>query len=310
MTIAIIGTGGVGGYFGAKLAKTGYNVKFLARGKNLEVLQNNGLKIKSFKGNFELKTVFATDTFSELGQPDLVILAVKAWQIRTIVHEINGILHENSIILPLQNGIFATDELAQVIDRKHIIEGFCRIMSEIESPGVISHTAIEPTITFGETDNSKSVRILKIKEIFDNADIRSVISEDIQADLWRKFNAICVSGLLAVTQSSYGEIGEIPETRQMMIELMNEIFAVSQKIGLKIEPDFVQKTVAYTDTLPYESTSSMSRDILSGKPSEIEYQNGTVVKLGERYGVATPINKFVYHSILPMEKRARKSLEK
>lgn len=189
---------------------------------------------------------------------------------------------------------------------ENIIGGLCRIISKIDSPGVINHFGIEPTIVFGELDNSKTERLYKIKTVFDSAEIKTVISDDIISDLWKKFIAICVSGLLAVTKTTYGELRELKETRQLMIELLSEIYNLSQKIGVKIESDFLDKTVSFIDSFPYDSTSSLARDVWEGKPSEIEYQNGTVVKLALKYGIDIPVNRFVYNCILPMEIKARK----
>jgi 2-dehydropantoate 2-reductase len=305
MKVAIIGTGGVGGYFGGKIAKAGFDVTFLARGKQLEALQNNGLTVKSILGDFHVDSVQATDSISSIGKCDLVILCSKAWQLKEVLIDLKSILKDDSVILPLQNGVVAADELETVINKNNIIGGLCRIFSQIESPGVINHFGITPIIVFGELDNSKSDRILRIKEMFDKSGIDSRISDNIIAELWKKFIGICVSGLLAVAKSTYGEIRELPETRQMMIDLMNEVYSLSQKIGIQIESDFVDKSVLAIDKFPYETTSSLTRDVWEGKPSEIEYQNGTVIRLAEKYNVDVPINRFVYSCILPMEKKAR-----
>ncbi len=304
MKIAIIGTGGVGGYFGGKIARAGYNVTFFARGEHLKAIQRNGLMIKSIHGDFKVDTVKATDKIQNIGKADLIILCVKAWQVKDIAKELIGIMDSTSVILPLQNGVLAVDELKEIINSENIIGGLCKLITKIESPGVINHIGVNPLMVFGELDNQLSERIVKIKELFDTSEIHSKISNDIQADLWKKFIAICIGGLLAVTRSSYGEVRELKETRQLMIDLLQEIYLLSQKIGIKIEADTVDKTVAFVDTCPYETTASLTRDVWEGKPSEIEYQNGTVVKLGNKYGVPTPVNTFVYNCILPMEKRA------
>lgn len=306
MKIAIIGTGGVGGYFGAKLAKAGYDVTFLARGEHLKVMQSNGLTIKSILGYFHINNFTATDKITDIANPDLLILGVKAWQIKNIRNDLKSILKSDSAIIPLQNGIMAANELNESIDKKHILGGSCRIISKIEAPGVINHFAVQPAIVFGELDKTISERTQKIKSLFDEAGINSRISNDIEADLWKKFISICVSGLLAVTRTTYGGLRELKETRQMMIDLYNEIYKLACKSGIQIEKDFVDKTVAFIDTFAYDTTSSLSRDVIEGKPSEIDYQNGTVVKLGEKMGVATPVNRFVYNCILPMEIKARK----
>ena len=305
MKIAIIGTGGVGGYFGAKLAQAGNEVTFLARGEHLKAIQKNGLTVKSILGDFRVENIKTTDKISNIEKPDLVIISVKAWQVKGIGEELKPILKSDTTIIPLQNGVLAADELMENIDRKHILGGLCRIISKIEAPGVINHFGVTPTIVFGELDKSKTERLARIQNVFNAAGIELRISDDIEADIWKKFISICVSGLLAVSNTTYGELRELKETRNLMVELINEVYILSKKIGVNIEEGFVDKTVSFIDSYPSDSTSSLTRDVWERKPSEIEYQNGTVVRLGEKYGVATPINRFVYSCILPSELKAR-----
>ena len=305
MKIAIIGSGGVGGYFGAKLVQAGYDVSFLARGEHLKAMLNKGLTIKSVLGDFEVKNLKATREITDIPPPDLVVIGVKAWQVKEIREDLNMILKSDTIILPLQNGVMAADELAETIDKRKIVSGLCRIISKIASPGVIHHLGVTPSIVFGELDKTKTNRINELQEIFQSAGIVSKVSDDIEADIWKKFIAICVSGLLAVSNTTYGELREIKETRQMMIDLLTEIHVLSRKIGINVEADFIDKTVSFIDTFPYGSTSSLTRDVWEKKPSEIEYQNGTVVRLGKAHGIDTPLNEFVYNCILPGELKAR-----
>jgi 2-dehydropantoate 2-reductase len=305
MKIAIIGTGGVGGYFGAKLAHAGCDVTFIARGAQLKAMQQNGLTVKSILGDFKLDKVKASDKITDLSKTELIILAVKAWQVKDIAFEIKPIVHDETMILPLQNGVLAIDELMEKLDAKNILGGLCRIMSKIETPGVIDHFGIEPTIIFGEIDNSVTERVQAVNEVLSASGIKSIISEDIHSDLWKKFIPICISGLLALTKTTYGELRELKETRQFMIDLLNEIYILSQRIGIRIENDFLAKTIGFIDSFPYNSTSSLTRDVWEGKPSEIDYQNGTVVKLAQKYGIETPVNSFIYNCILPMELKAR-----
>lgn len=309
MRIAIVGSGGVGGYFGAKLALGGNDVTFIARGEHLKTIKQKGLKIKGISGDFMVFPVKATDRIEEAGVVDLVILGVKAWQVKEIAKELIPIVGDETVIIPLQNGVLAAEELKEQINERNVIGGLCRIMSRIESPGVINHFGIEPAIVFGELNNKKSEKVIQIKKVFDESGIDSRIAENIQVDLWKKFISICASGLLAVTRSTYGEIRELKETRQLTHELLNEIFKVSQAAGISIKPDYIDKAIGFIDGYPYDSTSSLTRDVWEGKPSEIEYQNGTVVKLGEKYGVDTPVNRFIYSCILPLERKAREKKE-
>ena len=305
MKIAIVGTGGVGGYFGGKLARSGHDVIFVARGTHLQAIKTNGLQVKSINGDFVVKQAKVTDNIKDIGTAELIILGVKAWQVKEIAGNLNEIIDNDTLVLPLQNGVLAAEELAGEINPDHILGGLCRIMSKIDSPGVINHFGIEPAIVFGELNKVRTLRVEKIRELLDQAGIKGTISNDIHADLWRKFIAICVGGLLAVTRSDYGTVRMIKETRTLMYDLLKEIYMISQKAGINVEPEYVDKTMSVIDSFPYDSSSSMARDIWEGKPSELDYQNGTAVKLGEKYGVDTPINRFIYSCILPMELRAR-----
>ena len=283
----------------------GNDVAFIARGEHMRAMKENGLHVKSIKGDFVINPVKVTDQIGEINPPDLVILTVKAWQVTDMAHKLKTIIKPETIVLPIQNGVLASDELISVLNPRNVIGGSCRIFSKIEAPGVINHYGIEPTIIFGELNHTITDRVQNIKNIFDEAGIVSKLSDDIHTELWMKLMVICVGGLLAITRSPYGALREKNETRNLMRELLQEIYLVSQKAGVNIEQTYVDQTMAYIDIYPYDSTTSLARDIWDGKPSEIEYQNGTIVALGAKYGVDTPVNRFVYYCLLPMETKAR-----
>lgn len=306
MKIAIIGTGGVGGYFGGRLAMAGNDVTFVARGAHLEAIRESGLTVKSIHGDFLVKPAQATSDIASIGKADLVIVATKAWQVKEVVGDILKITGPETIVLPLQNGVLASDELKEVMPAQNVIAGLCRIISKMDAPGVINHFAVDPTIVFGECDNSRTERMKQLDALFKAAGIKSKHADDIQSEIWKKFTSICVSGLLGVTRSTYGEVRECPETREMMFRLFHEVTDLARTLGVKMETDIVEKTMAFIDTFPYDSTSSLTRDVWEGKPSELEYQNGTVVHLAEKAGIEVPVNRFIYHSLLLMEKRARR----
>ena len=310
MKIAIIGAGGVGGYFGGKIADAGYDVTFVARGEHLQTIREKGLKVKSIAGNFNVRKAKTTDEIKNMGKVDLVLLGVKAWQVKDVAMQIKDVMDDHTTVLPLQNGVMAAQELALHLDKKNIIGGLCRIISKIEAPGIIRHFGVEPFIAFGELDNQKTDRTAKIKELFDHAGIASLVADDIHVELWNKFMAICVSGLLAVTRSTYGTVRELKETRKMMNDLLAEIYEISFGEKIRLDNNIVEKTMRLIDSYPYDSTSSLTRDVMAGRPSEIEYQNGAVVKLGEKYNINVPVNTYIYSCILPMELAARAKAKK
>lgn len=305
MNIAIIGTGAVGGYFGGKLAQAGNNVTFIARGEHMKAIREKGLTIKSIKGDFVIHHANVTDKISDISWPDLVILGIKAWQVKEVAAELKNVIREDTTVLPLQNGVMASDELLSVLQPSNVVAGLCRIFSKIDAPGVINHFGIEPEIVFGELNNDVTPRVENVLKTLTEADIKAYIPKDIQTELWKKLMIIGSGGLLALTRSSYGAVRENKETRKLMHSLLNEIFIVSQMAGARMGVDFVTKTMDYIDSYPYDASTSLARDIMAGKPSEIEYQNGSVAMLGEKYGVDTPVNRFVYHCLLPMERKAR-----
>ena len=248
MKIAVIGAGGVGGYFGGRFAKANFDVTFLARGEHLREIRQNGLRVKSVNGDFIIGNAQATDSISGIGPADIIILAVKAWQVRDISLELGSILKKDTIVLPLQNGVVTAEELAENIPSENIIGGLCKIISKVESPGVICHFALDPIVIFGEFGSRGTERAELLKSVFDRAGVNSLISDDITAELWKKFIAICVSGLLAVTKTNYGELRELKETRQMMTELIREIYTLSQHLRVNIEPEFPDKLISLIDT--------------------------------------------------------------
>jgi len=305
MQISIIGTGGVGGYFGARLAAAGNDVCFVARGKHKEALEENGLRLKSIKGDLFLPKVKVVEKISELDNPELVIVAVKSWQVKTVAAEIARIISDRSLVLPLQNGVLSVEEILEFIPREQVLGALCRIFSMIGKPGEILHKGVEPTIIFGELNIVVCERTKELSNTFTKAGIHHRIAKDVEAERWKKFISICLSGLMAVSRTTYGELRSIPEMRKMMLQLMNEVKAVADAKGVRVGDDYIEKAAAIIETFRFEATASLTRDVWAGRPSEIEYQNGTVLRLAEKYGVDVPLNRFVYYSILPGEMKAR-----
>jgi len=308
MNIVVFGTGGVGGYFGGKLAKAGFDVTFIARGKHLEAIKNKGLQIKSIHGDFTVHPK-VTDDISQIKNPDLIILGVKSWQVLDVAKQLKPIVHGNTMVLPLQNGVDNADKLMTILNPKNVLAGFCKIVSRVDSPGIIEHFAYDPEIVFGEYDNSKTERVKNIKDIFDKAGFNNTISDDIHLDIWKKFLFIAtVSGIGAITRAVFGDFRQDDDIRQMLYQTAYEIVAIANAKGIALNNSHIEMVMGVIDNLDYNTTASMQRDIMEGKPSELDNFNGYIVRMGKELHISTPINSFTYHCLLPQEKKVRKEL--
>jgi 2-dehydropantoate 2-reductase len=305
MNIVVIGAGGVGGYFGGKLAQAGFNVTFIVRGKTLEAIKTNGLQVKSINGDFVVHPKI-TETISEIKNPDIIILGVKSWQVDAIAIQLKRIITKKTMVLPLQNGADNADRLRSILPKENVLAGLCKIVSKIEAPGIINHFVFEPEIVFGEYDNTISGRVQALKGVFDKAGFNNKISDNIHLDIWKKFLFITtISGIGAITRSVFGVIREDEDLRQIVYQTAKEIVAVANAKGIALTNDDIEMTLKVIDNLDYNTTASMQRDIMEGKPSELENFNGYIVKTGKELHITTPTNAFVYHCLLPMEKQAR-----
>ena len=306
MRIAIFGTGGVGGYFGGRLAQSGADVVFIARGEHLQAMRENGLKIDSIKGNFVIHSIQATDDPNKIDPVDVILVSVKAWQVPEAAQAMRPMVGPETIIVPLLNGVEAPTQLADALGTEHVVGGLCGIISFVAGPGHIHHAGADPFINFGELDNNHSERVESLRRAFaQTTGITVKIPPDIQIAMWRKFLLVAPwSGIGAITRAPLGTFLDLPKTRQMLKEVMQEVFSVAQARDIALPKDVVYKTLAFMDSLPPNGTASMQRDIMEGRPSELEAQNGAVVRLGQAVGVATPLNTFIYHSLLPIELKA------
>jgi len=310
MKIAVFGAGAVGGYFGGRLAQAGEQVVFIARGKHLQAMRRYGLKVDSIKGDFTIQPVQATDNPADVGVVDVVIVGVKAWQVPEVAEAMGPMVGPQTFVVPLQNGIEAPGQLAEVLGAEHVLGGLCGLISFVVGPGHIQHAGIEPFVNFGELDNRPSERAEKLRRIFARSGVTSEIPPNIQVAMWRKFLFIVsTSGMGAVTRSPIGVFRSLPQTRNMLEQVMQEVFDVAKARNVDLPEDIVTTTLAFIDGLPADGTASMQRDIMAGRPSELESQNGAVVRLGQEVNLATPLNAFIYRSLLPMELRARGQME-
>jgi 2-dehydropantoate 2-reductase len=311
MRIAVFGTGGIGGYFGGRLAQAGEDVVFIARGEHLQAMRANGLRVDSVKGDFVIKPVQATDNPKQIGIVDMILVGVKAWQVPEAAQAMGPMVGPHTIVLPVQNGVEAPSQLAAVIGAEHVLGGLCGLMVFIAGPGHIRHAAVDPFIGFAELDNRPSERVEKLNQVFSKAQgMRVEIPPDIQIALWQKllFVAGC-TGVGAVTRAPIGIYRNQAGTRKMLEQVAEEICRVAWARKIALPQDAVTKIMAYWDSMPPEVTSSIQRDIMNGRPSELDALNGAVVRLGKEARVETPVNAFIYYSLLPMEMRARGQIQ-
>ena len=306
MNIVVIGAGGVGGYFGGKLTQAGFDVTFVVRGKTFKAIKTNGLQVKSINGDF-VAYPNIIDDIGKIKNPDLVILGVKSWQVNAIAEQLKSVINSDTMVLPLQNGADNADRLLSILHKENVLAGLCKIVSKIEAPGVINHFVFEPEIIFGEYDNTSTERVKKVKAVFDKAGFKNAISEDIHLDIWKKYLFITtISGIGAITRSVFGEIRADEDLRQIMYQTANEIVAIANAKGIHLTNEDIEKVLHVIDNLSYNTTASMQRDVMEGRPSELENFNGYIVKQGKTLHVTTPANSFLYHCLLPMEKEARR----
>jgi len=307
MRIAIFGAGAVGGYFGGRLVEAGREVVFIARGAHLEALREHGLRIDSIAGDCQVVPVTASDDPAELGVVDVVLVAVKTWQISEAAAALGPLMGSGTFVVPLLNGVEAPAWLAGALGHERVLGGLCGLISTLAGPGHVQHLGAPPFVSFGELDNRRSVRAERLLAAFEGCvGVSAYIPDDIQVAMWRKFMLIAaMSGVGGVTRAPVGVIRAQPETRSLLEQAMRETLAVGRAHGVALDDDAVTTSMGFIEALPEEATASMQRDILAGHPSELDGQNGAVVRLGRAAEVATPVHAFLYASLLPQELRAR-----
>ena len=310
MRIAIFGAGSVGGYFGGRLSQVGEDVVFIARGDHLNAMLTHGLRVDSINGDFVLQPVQATDDPSKIGKVDMVLVGVKAWQVSEAAEAMRPMIGPETFVLPLQNGLEAPAQLSEILGDQHVLGGLCGLFCYVAGPGHIVHAGTDPFVKFGELDNHRSQRVELLLDTFKRAEVNAEIPPDIQVAMWMKFLFITVwSGMGAVTRAPVGIWRSLPETRLMAELSLQEIIAVAAARDISLPEEALQTIMTMYDSLVPQSTASLQRDVMEGRPSELEAQIGAVVRFGQEADVATPQHTFIYRSLLPMDLRARGQLQ-
>ncbi len=309
MKIAVMGSGGVGGYYGGLLSRTGHDVTFIARGAHLTALRAHGLQVKSVHGDFTVAPVQATDTPAEVGPADLVLVCVKAPGTEGAAQAIKPLVGPHTTVLSLQNGIDAAERIGAVVGMAHMLGGATWVSSAIEAPGVIRQVSAFRRIVLGELDGRITPRAQAVYEAFRGTGATVELSEDILQVLWTKFLFIAaISGVGSLTRLEIGDYRAVPETRALLINLMREVEAVARASGVVLGEEAVKGALSTVDNVAPHIKPSMQRDVEAGRPSELDAMIGVLCRKGRDLGVPTPVADMVYAALLPVELKARRVL--
>jgi 2-dehydropantoate 2-reductase len=294
LRIAIMGSGGVGGYIGARLAAAGQDVTFIARGAHLAAIREHGLALRSALGDVLIRSAQASDEQAGIGPVDLVIFAVKLYDTEAAAAALKPLLGPGTGVATLQNGVDSCGVLTRVIGLDHVIGGVAHIAAVIAEPGVIRHTGTMASFTLGELDGVRSERVAALAAALQAAGVDHRVSADIQRDIWDKMAFLApFAGLTALMRLPIGRVREDAETRAMLRDGLGEALAVARAQNVALPDDFVERTLERCDRLPYEMKSSMLQDLERGRRLELPWLSGALVRLGRELGVPTPIHGFV-----------------
>lgn len=291
-----MGSGGVGGFFGGRLAHTGCDVTFVARGAHLAEMRRNGLIIENpEQGDIHVTRVKATDDPAFIGPVDLVLIAVKLWDTESVARAVRPIVGPRTAVLSLQNGVIKDDILKRELGRANVMGGVAYVGTTIARPGVIRQTGTLQRLIFGEYDGKRSERAEAFLAALLAAGIEAELSTDIRRTLWEKYVFLVgLSGSTSAMRSPIGPIRANPQTRAFLLELMKETVEVGRALGVNLPEDYAQHRLAFADSVAPDMTSSLHHDLERGNPLEVEWLSGGVVQLGQKAGVSTPCNRAVW----------------
>jgi 2-dehydropantoate 2-reductase len=300
MKIAVLGTGGVGGSFGAALAKAEADVTFVARGAHLAAMRKNGLRVEGGRGEMVICPAQATDDIASIGVVDIVLFCVKLWDVETVGAQLRPLLGPDTAVIPLQNGVDAAHRLVAILGPAAVMNGTVAVIATIDRPGVIRQTGKMMSLTFGETDGRMTPRAERFRALCESAGFDVVLSDSIAVPLWVKFMTLtAMSGCTALTRLPIGNLRDDSEIFAWFESIMRETEAVGRAEGVALPEDTVDKLIALTRSLPPEARASMAVDLSRGNRLELPWLAGKVVELGRKHGIPTPSNWGIYVALKP-----------
>ena len=300
MRIAVVGAGGVGGAFGAALAKAGADVTFIARGAHLAAMKSKGLKVESPRGDTHLVPTQATDNPNSVGPVDLVLFCVKLWGVESAGAAIKPMVGKDTAVIPLQNGVDAAERLAPILGKAAVMGGVANISATIAEPGVIRQTGTVMRMVFGELDGATSARGEASAAMCAKAGIDGVASPAILTELWMKFILLASNaGIMALARLPVGKLRDDPDIAPWFATAYEEVTAVGRAAGVALPADAVDKILNFNRSAPPQLMPSMAVDLLRGNRIELPWLSGKVVALGRKHGVPTPTHAFMYAALKP-----------
>lgn len=299
MRIAILGSGGVGGYFGGRLAAAGGDVHFIARGAQLAALRERGLTIESPRGNLHVPHVNATDDAGTIGPVDLVFFTVKLYDTDSALAQLPALIGPNTLVIPFQNGVDSVERLTKAVGEAHVAGGTSYVTAVVAEPGVIRHTAME-TLIFGPMKGPASASLEELRELGNRAGCKAILSERISVDIWLKFSQLSVfSGISSIARAPIGPVRTDPELRALMEAALHESIAVARSRQIPLPHDTFDKAIKALDALPPHARSSMLEDLDRGRRIELPWLSGAVVRIGQEVGVPTPTHRLFVTLLRP-----------
>jgi 2-dehydropantoate 2-reductase len=307
MRIAVYGAGGVGGYFGGRLARVGAEVHFIARGAHLQALQEDGLRVRSVKGDFAVR-VPATDDPADIGLCDYVLFCVKAFDTDAAAARLGPLVGETTAVVSLQNGVDNEEKLARAVGQDHVMGGAAFIFAGIAEPGVIVHTGGPTSITFGELDGQVTERAQRLLACCQQAGFEAELSPSIKTVLWAKLAFICAqAGMTAAVRLPIGEIRTVDAAWAAFQRLVAEVAAVAEADGNPVPPSAQQQAMTMAQAVEPGSFSSLHDDLVAGRRMELEALHGFVVRRATEHGVAVPMSEAVYAILKPWAVRNQRA---
>lgn len=299
MRIAIFGSGGVGGYFGGRLAASGADVSFIARGAHLDALRSRGLRVLSPKGDFHLPQVHAAAAPAEIGPVDVVIFTVKMYDADTAAANLTPLVGPHTVVVPFQNGVESVDILSRHVPAASVAGGVAYITAVITEPGVIRHTVMDQLI-FGEIKGGRSARLERLLDACLRAGFQARLSEDVNIDIWSKFVRLTVfSGMTSVTRSPIGVVRSDPDLQAMAEAGWREGLEVARACGVTLPSSTLDEILAMWTSMAPQAKASMLEDLERGHRLELPWLSGAIVRLGDAHGVPTPVHRFIATVLKP-----------